>query len=728
MSFSLLALAAVVGQGSRCEAAPRTTMTLAPITADSGRMFRGTLSADGRTLYYFKKVTPNREDYRIYVTTLVRGKWTAPRQLTLGGQQDSELYPTLSPDGNRLVFSSYRRTPADTFTYQNAHLWYVDRRGDGWGPPVFMAEASTIGHYHSGPMFEADGTVRFNRTTPDWRSMTSLITRWDGTRYGPAEPDRSLDPWRRIRSDLHVWHAKLAPGGRAALLEVARRDPATGRPGPSELWVAIRTGDTWGNPRPLGAGVNTPVNEQFASFTADGCRLIFTRNYSTLHEVGWDHAVADTTAVAAASREASVPVGATTALVGAYRGAFVRNGSVQLVEATIASVRDSLRITLSTPDRIGPVGGPALRVSGDSIGFPTIHGPIDARHDPVFGEIVGTATRGGVTTRLHLKRTVAPAPAFEREDVRFPSSGGVTLAASVVKPVGRPIVAGIVYVPGRGCVGRGFGLRILEALAPYGVAGISIDKRGVGQSTGDCPTATIEQFSDDAAAALERLRTALAGSGARIGFLGVSAGGWVATHAAGRATQPIDFLITSVGPATSVRQQQLDNAALVAKRIGLDPEQTRRALRYVDLMFAKGATQSRYDEMRATVEWAKGVGFHDQFFETTDIPTSVAGLDSLWVQLNDYDPAPVLRRLRIPILAFFGGADEVVPPETNVPALRALAAEAGNDRVRIVVVPEGDHGLTPPDGEAPLGGGTYWRFGRMSPLFLEEVVAFLRRG
>ena len=43
---------------------------LAPELADSGRIYRGTLSPDGRELWFFKKVTddPEREDYRIAVT------------------------------------------------------------------------------------------------------------------------------------------------------------------------------------------------------------------------------------------------------------------------------------------------------------------------------------------------------------------------------------------------------------------------------------------------------------------------------------------------------------------------------------------------------------------------------------------------------------------------------------------------------------------------------------
>jgi len=77
--------------------------------------------------------------------------------------------------------------------------------------------------------------------------------------------------------------------------------------------------------------------------------------------------------------------------------------------------------------------------------------------------------------------------------------------------------------------------------------------------------------------------------------------------------------------------------------------------------------------------------------------------------------------------AFYGGSDVVVPPATNVDALRRITATAGNDRVRIVVVPEGDHALHREGGSATAGDRGYWRFERFSPLVFEEILGFIRR-
>ncbi|NOT08592.1 MAG: alpha/beta hydrolase [Gemmatimonadales bacterium] len=413
------------------------------------------------------------------------------------------------------------------------------------------------------------------------------------------------------------------------------------------------------------------------------------------------------------------------AIHGSYRGAFVRNGSVQLVDAQIGARGDSLLIGITSPDRPGRVTALMQRDSTGRLTFRTWNGPARLAFDSVNGELIGpVGAEGGIM--LHLRRMAAlPQVELSREEITY-SSAGAVMAATILRPVGIPVHAAIVFVAGRGCATRESGLRRLEQLAQYGIGGIAADTRGSGRSGGNCRFGTIDQFTDDAVAALAELRKRFNRDSTRFGFWGNSAGGWVVVQAHSRA--PVDFLITSVGPATSVEQQQRDNATYVTRRLGFDSAATARALRYITLMFEPKATQARYDEMMATVQWARAIGFAREFMEDSDIPTSMAGLDSLWVALNRYDPGPVLRRLRIPMLAFFGGRDEVVPPAENVALLRSLAAAAGNDRVRAVVVPDGDHGLFQPGGMQRLPGGVeYWRFGRNGGMIIEEIVAFLRQ-
>jgi hypothetical protein len=283
-----------------CAAAPATAQPFAPELADSAKLFRGTFSADGRTLYYFRKVTPGQEDYRIYISRMGEGprangegQWTKGERLDLGGDF-SDLYPSVSRDGQRMVFASYRPAPGDTSSQRNAYLWYTDRRGSEWGTPVFIGAAARWGHYHSGPIIRDDRSIEFGRTSPDWRNRSSMEMRWNGHEYEPptvvkADP---AAPWRTWRAGTHhVWGGQLSPRGDFALLDISELD-ARGRRGPADVWVSFRRGEAWTEPQPIGGGINRAGYENFVTFHPDGCRLVFVRDFSSFQQVSIEAALA----------------------------------------------------------------------------------------------------------------------------------------------------------------------------------------------------------------------------------------------------------------------------------------------------------------------------------------------------------------------------------------------------------------------------------------------------
>lgn len=249
-----------------------------------GNVFRGSFSPDGRTFFFFKKTTPGTEDYRIYSSRLVGDRWSQPEVVDLGGAY-SDLYPAVSPDGRWLVFSSYRPIPGDTSTHPNAHIWAAERRGDGWGAPVFMSEASRIGHYHSGLMFTGDGWLQFTRSTPDFQNQLRLRARWTGRRLSTPSPQEEASRWNDWRRDRRVADARRTPDGRALILEVVPVDTLTGRNGPADLWVSERREGGWTEPRPLGARVNSSGMENFVFFSPDGRDLFFVRNFEEVVHV-----------------------------------------------------------------------------------------------------------------------------------------------------------------------------------------------------------------------------------------------------------------------------------------------------------------------------------------------------------------------------------------------------------------------------------------------------------
>ena len=248
----------------------------------AGEVYRGCFAADARTFYFFKKVG-EPEHYRIFESHRTASTWTVPRHIVLGGEF-SDLYPALSHDGARLVFTSYRPIPGATGGKPNAHLWYVDRHGDGWGSPVFMAKASTAGYYHSWVQFGDDGRLYFRRTTPDWALTQTLMSEWNGREYDAPRPYEAAERWKGWRADVNVVGGAPGPGGNTVFLDVATRNPSTGRSA-SDTWVSIRRGDTWAEPRKLGAGINSNGYDVFPFVSPDGLELYFVRDFATFYRI-----------------------------------------------------------------------------------------------------------------------------------------------------------------------------------------------------------------------------------------------------------------------------------------------------------------------------------------------------------------------------------------------------------------------------------------------------------
>jgi uncharacterized protein len=136
--------------------------------------------------------------------------------------------------------------------------------------------------------------------------------------------------------------------------------------------------------------------------------------------------------------------------------------------------------------------------------------------------------------------------------------------------------------------------------------------------------------------------------------------------------------------------------------------------------------------MRQLIAQGEKTGWAQEFLDTTDVAPSASELKNLWVRRFNYDPREDLKRLRLPFLAFYGGSDRVVPPDENVPELRRLLTEAGNRNFRIVVIPEAGHGLDHGQRLQKLPGGKgnmelyYWKFGRLAPTYLPELIDFLQ--
>ena len=240
----------------------------------------------------------------------------------------------------------------------------------------------------------------------------------------------------------------------------------------------------------------------------------------------------------------------------------------------------------------------------------------------------------------------SPPPSGRRLDVhqfevRIPAAGAV-LAGTLTVPPGPGPHPALVYVSGSGPTLREESHWLDGVFVSRGIAVLSYDKRGNGQSSGNYPgdlatPGTIATLAGDAVAAARFLAAQTDIDSSRIGLVGFSQGGWIVQQAAVRAGKVVSWAVEESGP--TVTQAEADAyASYVASGMSLAAAEAKaRAL--------------------------EGIG---------------------------YDPLPWIRRLGIPVLWLYGGKDRAEPPQRSMEILRGLSA--GHD-FTISYYPDAPHGL-----------------------------------
>jgi dienelactone hydrolase len=258
-------------------------------------------------------------------------------------------------------------------------------------------------------------------------------------------------------------------------------------------------------------------------------------------------------------------------------------------------------------------------------------------------------------------RPSSPAAAgHERLVVR---SGGAELAAAIDFPDDGERHPAVVSVHGSGRLTRQALQGDAGRLLPAGIALLTYDKRGVGESTGtyvNVGTATSEAhmplLAEDALACLRALRTHRAVDPARVGFIGSSQAGWIIPLAISKAAAgEVAFAVIRSGPATSV---------------GLEMEYSR--LTGEGLRDVAPVSREEIDRRLAAYGGPHGL-----------------------------DTAPLLLSLRTPMLWLLGDADESIPIPQTLQNLRR-ATEAGAP-MSVITYPRANHSLMTPTGPVP-----YW--------------------
>lgn len=292
------------------------------------------------------------------------------------------------------------------------------------------------------------------------------------------------------------------------------------------------------------------------------------------------------------------------------------------------------------------------------------------------------------------------------DDVRI-DAGGHALAGTLTLPASDAPVAGVVLVSGSGAQDRDGSNPALPGYAPSrwladhltraGYAVLRYDERGVGASGGDHETATTADLADDAVAALRTLAARPEVDASRVGVVGHSEGGVIAGRIAALHPNEVAAVVLMASPGlpyAAVVVQQVErvttasgaDAATVAAAVAQQREVVRlvEAGAWDDLEAFVSALLREQLEALPEAQRAQ-LGDVDAVV-ASQARAAVDAFRAPWLSyFFSYDPADDLRRVRAPVLALFGALDVQVDVDANRAAIEASLAEAGNDRLEVVV-------------------------------------------
>ncbi|MGH6993379.1 MAG: alpha/beta hydrolase family protein, partial [Caulobacteraceae bacterium] len=261
----------------------------------------------------------------------------------------------------------------------------------------------------------------------------------------------------------------------------------------------------------------------------------------------------------------------------------------------------------------------------------------------------------------------------------FSPDAHAELAGTLTEPAGVGPFPAAVLIAGSGpqnrdedVAGHRIFLVLADRLTRAGLAVLRYDKRGIGASKGDYAAATTLDFANDAAAAVAFLRRRPEIDPTRIGLIGHSEGGLIAPIVADE-DRKIAFVVLLAGPGVDGAAILKAQGAAIAHANGAPAAAIARAMALDDRLFAAVEEKGTPAQVRARATAVLTAAAPTAPAAT--IAAQAARVSSPWLRFFlTYDPVPALEKLRGPVLVLSGSNDLQVPPDQNLPPIRAALA------------------------------------------------------
>jgi len=284
---------------------------------------------------------------------------------------------------------------------------------------------------------------------------------------------------------------------------------------------------------------------------------------------------------------------------------------------------------------------------------------------------------------------VAGTPPVVSQQLVF-SNAGATLHGTLYRPVVNDPVPAIVAFHG---ASNGNGSdplydHLREGLPAMGIAVVIFDRRGSGHSTGSLKNIDYQTLADDGIAAARVIGTLPFIDPRRIGYWGLSQGGWLAVLAATRDPRA-DFAISVSAPLVTPEQQMefaMSNRLHVLGYSEADVD-AMLAARKAWMGYLQG-TVPRSEAVSALASIENKPWFNLMYLPSPSTLTTNPATSSAKKELSE-DMLAAVEQVRVPSLFIYGGADPWIPVAETIPRLQRLTRTQKN--IQYAVIPNASH-------------------------------------
>lgn len=376
--------------------------------------------------------------------------------------------------------------------------------------------------------------------------------------------------------------------------------------------------------------------------------------------------------------------------------------------------------TMDSPDQ-GAKGIPVSATTFENGTLKLEVAKANINYEGVLGSdqiIVGTFKQGGLSAPMNLSKQkiekeklvrpqepILPYPYYSEELVFENKTAKISLAGTLTLPKKEGLFPAVVLISGSGpqnrdeeLLGHKPFLVLADFLTKNGIAVLRFDDRGTALSKGDFKTATTADFATDVEAAVAYLKTRKEINKKQIGLVGHSEGGIIAPMVASQSKE-VAFIVLLAGTGLPGDQILLLQQKLIGKAAGVSDENLQKNetinRQAFDLVKKSASTEQLKSDLTAFLKQALKDNPTDKpegMSEETFIQLQVNQTANIWMQyFIKHNPAPVLEKVKCPVLALNGEKDLQVPPKENLEAIKNALAKGGNKKVTIRELPNLNH-------------------------------------